>query len=543
MAANQRTPKWQEQLTAVRTGVTDVVVIVVLLAILTLIVALSATLVLNLGSLGATASAVIREFPARVQDRVDPPANEQSATKLHPWELLGRDGQRIIRTASRGSQCPQATVDGRPTNMNERRPQSPDQFSVSVCEIAVEPGEDVRFESGWRFPPLPQRFDRIVVLGDTGCRLTHYESQACNNWEEWPFAQIASLAASKEPDLVIHVGDYHYREKPCPRSKDCQDAAWGDTWEVWSRDFFEPAEPLLNKTPWVFVRGNHEDCKRAGAGWLHFFEPALRPENNENCYDFVDPYTLRLEPAHDLLVFDNSAEDPRPFKLRKQMGLDDWLNSRWGKVRSTGHESDSHAQIALMHKPLADYRPPEKPDQFLSATEDVLESRWRPSTVFSGHSHSFQSVQHGNGFRQIVIGNGGTSIDKKKWPKEIVEDDRMTCHSGSKSYECSTGSWRGEDAEHIAVGHDFGFLVLDLIDRAGWFGRVYNLENNIVAVCALPFEQESDGGLSNDMQPFADYAKDVGLPNATKTINDGGLTGRGCAIVTPADEVTTAGTL
>jgi len=35
-----------------------------------------------------------------------------------------------------------------------------------------------------------------------------------NNLEDWSFAKINAAAAAAKPDLVIHVGDYHYREGP-----------------------------------------------------------------------------------------------------------------------------------------------------------------------------------------------------------------------------------------------------------------------------------------------------------------------------------------
>jgi len=41
---------------------------------------------------------------------------------------------------------------------------------------------------------------------------------------------------------------------------------------MWNADFFDPAAPLLAVAPWIVVRGNHEDCDRAGEGWIRFLE-------------------------------------------------------------------------------------------------------------------------------------------------------------------------------------------------------------------------------------------------------------------------------
>ena len=52
--------------------------------------------------------------------------------------------------------------------------------------------------------------NKIVVVGDTGCRVGH---QLCDHGN-WPLETIAAFAADKKPDAVIHVGDYLYRECP-----------------------------------------------------------------------------------------------------------------------------------------------------------------------------------------------------------------------------------------------------------------------------------------------------------------------------------------
>ncbi len=73
---------------------------------------------------------------------------------------------------------------------------------------------------------------------------------------------------------MIHVGDYVYRETPCPEGNTtCAGSPWGYGWDVWNADFFEPAAPLLANAPWLVVRGNHENCARAGEGWLRFLDP------------------------------------------------------------------------------------------------------------------------------------------------------------------------------------------------------------------------------------------------------------------------------
>ena len=79
-----------------------------------------------------------------------------------------------------------------------------------------------------------------------------------------PFAALATAAAALKPDLVIHLGDYLYRETPCPASfAGCAGSPYGDNWAAWNADFFVPGAPLLAAAPWIVIRGNHEDCARA----------------------------------------------------------------------------------------------------------------------------------------------------------------------------------------------------------------------------------------------------------------------------------------
>ena len=116
------------------------------------------------------------------------------------------------------------------------------------------------------------------MIGDTGCRLKGKEIQACNDPTAYPFAKTAQLAAAWKPDLVLHVGDYHYRENECPASAPgCEGSPWGYGWDAWSADFFSPGAPLLNAAPMVMVRGNHENCFRAGQGWMRFLDPTRSP--------------------------------------------------------------------------------------------------------------------------------------------------------------------------------------------------------------------------------------------------------------------------
>ncbi|RZJ06201.1 MAG: metallophosphoesterase, partial [Rubrivivax sp.] len=145
----------------------------------------------------------------------------------------------------------------------------PTRFTLRACEAAW-PDEAASVEVGdvTLKAPTPEP-RRIVVIGDTGCRLkaSAREFQGCNDPVDWPFPRVLAQALALKPDLVVHVGDYHYRESPCPAGLfACAGTPWGYGDDAWQADFFRPAQSLLAAAPWVFVRGNHEICARAGQG-------------------------------------------------------------------------------------------------------------------------------------------------------------------------------------------------------------------------------------------------------------------------------------
>ena len=144
------------------------------------------------------------------------------------WVVVGDGGSASARVAT-DSPCPAVTIDGADYPMQVRAPAAtipqrptastlaeskPSAFPVATCELALPAGAS-RVAIGGRPLPVPSRSpQRIVVIGDTGCRMKRADDawQSCNDPNGWPFLRIAAAAARLKPDLVLHVGDYHYRE-------------------------------------------------------------------------------------------------------------------------------------------------------------------------------------------------------------------------------------------------------------------------------------------------------------------------------------------
>lgn len=136
----------------------------------------------------------------------------------------------------------------------------------------------------------------------------------------------------------------------------------GYGWDSWKADFFDPAAPLLAAAPWVFLRGNHEECMRAGQGWFRLLAPepyaATRscddPVNDDEA-DFSEPYAVSLGPTSQLIVFDSARAGNRP--LRKDNSKDELTRSTYlSQVRAVTTLAAAphlHSWFASHHPVLA----------------------------------------------------------------------------------------------------------------------------------------------------------------------------------------------
>jgi len=204
------------------------------------------------------------------------------------WSVSKQAMVGLVRAVTPIAQqkAPDFQVNGTPQVATARANPDTTAFPVNVWEWQVAIG-DIPTLEGKHLPAISTKPEDIVVLGDTGAYSNQDTSSA-----EWPFGQmITTLSqANRLPDLVVHVGDYNYRGTPhhsphqdspdvydaCGsdfQHQDTQGMAWGDNWKTWKADFFDPAQPMLDKVPWVLARGNHELCSRAGTGWFFLLDP------------------------------------------------------------------------------------------------------------------------------------------------------------------------------------------------------------------------------------------------------------------------------
>lgn len=359
------------------------------------------------------------------------------------WVELGPGGGAQVRAITPGAACPPLTVDGTVRPMQIRAGADADKFPVTTCEAPLPAGARAAAVAGHTLAlptPSPRR---IVVIGDTGCRMKGTDFQACNDPKAWPFAQIAARAAAWRPDLVIHVGDYHYRETACPSGNaGCAGSPVGDTWPSWRADFFTPAAPLLRAAPWVVARGNHESCSRAGAGWFRFLDPRPYPAQ---CTDNTEPYIVPLG-APVLAVIDSSAasDDSAPP----------------ADVARFAAQLEQLARMTPAYTWLATHRPVwgvSSYDGQLSLGNQTLQAAMRgrlPASLtllLAGHVHLFEGLSfEPRRPPMLLVGNGGTALDApitermvgKTIDGAVLTTAQILASFGYVTMEPRGGEWR-----------------------------------------------------------------------------------------------------
>lgn len=390
---------------------------------------------------------------------------------LSSWVQMAPENQALARAIVRGSQCPEIAVtlvspdEPEPhlmkAPMKVRANAQAESFPVLSCEFPI-PAQATAAQIGENVLSLPKKNPaRILVLGDTGCRIKGKDIQSCNDPNQWPLATIAASAAKWKPDLVVHVGDYYYREAPCPKDKPgCQGATSGDVWKSWEDDFFTPANSLLKDAPWVFTRGNHELCSRGGRGWFRFLDPNAY---SEVCKDQTAPFALHAG-DHLLWIMDSADEHNHAASLSAMR--------RGPKAQHTW---------IFTHRPLLTPGPINRPAH---KTIPLAPSELPASTdlVLAGHLHVL-SLNRFHDWRplEFISGNGATALDTA--PADATAATRYVSQGKSDAGYDYDSYW------------DFGFLTLERQDGRKDHGRwqVIAHDRNGAEVLICGFREKSHG--------------------------------------------------
>jgi len=386
---------------------------------------------------------------------------ENDASIISAWVQMGPSGSVIARVITDMPDCPNIKLDNVSQQMQVRNQPSEPEFPVLVCETFIPPTTTSASVSGKLLKLPMENPKRLVVIGDTGCRIKGDEVQACNDPQAWPFKKIAENAAAWDPDLIIHVGDYFYRETPCPEGNiDCADSPSGDNWESWDAEFFSSAASLLESAPWAFTRGNHESCARGGKGWFRFLDP--HPPFPE-CEEFTPPYVIDTGFVQLLMLDTSSAEEG------EQDAPQDLVDAYAEQIDVLSEAAGDNAWI-VTHSPFWGIG---ESDGELFTINDALQRASGNSLkqginlVLSGHMHYVELlIFEGDRSPQFVLGFSGTKPDSPVTvPLTGLEIAGAVIAQG-------------------VTFNDFGFATMEQAGD-GWDVTVRNVDGEEVFKCAI----------------------------------------------------------
>ncbi len=445
------------------------------------------------------------------------PADEN--TPAQAYVIMGTDGNAIARYLTNDKRCPDIRINGESYAMQLRsgaqhvaqRPtvspatdSKPSIFSQQVCEYRLPANTRSASIAGQALPLPHADVRRVVVIGDTGCRIkAHEPAQACDDRQKYPFATIASLAAEWHPDLVIHVGDYLYRENACPEGNtECAGSPWGYGSDSWQADFFQPAHDLLNAAPWIVVRGNHESCNRAGQGWWRFLDPHPLT-NRQNCDlakndaygDYAGTYAVPLGGNTQVIVMDTAIAP------KKALDRNDprWVGLRQAYVEMLKLAAQASANIIASHQPVLAFAAKQtgktvKLSPGNQALQSVFQTEGQPlypdqvDLLLSGHVHTWEQLSFANDYpSQFVTGFSGTEEEITPIPDHLPTNASPA--PGAQVSAFST--WNG----------GFGYMTLERTGPASWQATVHDVNNRVIKTCVINGKHSRCNDASDYLHP------------------------------------------
>ena len=452
----------------------------------------SLTAVLTLAGATAAAAAQAKADPIRAAFTVmgedgAPEARVITTAKACPAIFLG--ARRIAMTV----RAAPGTVAQRPT-ISDPVDTKPSAFPVTVCEATLPKDAKTRLNAayvgGHRLPLPVAEPRRIVVLGDTGCRIKKTENayQSCNDPDAYPFAQVAASAAAYKPDLVVDVGDYLYRENACDDAHPgCKGSVWGYGWDGWNIDFFKPGAKLLAAAPWVASRGNHESCNRAGQGWWRFIDPRplvagrdCNAAKDDDVGDYSDPYAVPIGGGAQFIVMDSSNTKNSAFKP----------DSHAAKVYADNFRKYEELAAKAPYSIMVEHHPILGPAAGIAKGQMQLypgnvglQSAWGPlkanmtppnvKLLLSGHVHLWEALSFSSDHpAQFVAGFSGTQEEMVPVPETLPA-----------GYEVAPGAVVDNYSSFI-IG--FGFMSMTRIgDTDGWDIEVHGRDGKVLNHCKV----------------------------------------------------------
>ncbi len=415
--------------------------------------------------------------------------------------------------------------------------------SWAECESVVPAGH-VTAQIGSTTLKLPVAHPKkILLLADTGCRVNGAlasngaNQQNCSSPTAFPLAYLARLEATYAPDLIVHVGDYFYRDTNCLTSgaetfPGCNTPTsinyetWGDTFDSWNADVFFPMQPLLAAAPWVMVRGNHESCGRGARGWYALLDahpynasnvacaktatyPALSGSTPVYNGDFEQSYVAPIGDVN-LIVHDSSFANDTAVDVNMAQNYDADLSGLLAKLGSGSMNifTTHKPTFGLVYGTVTNSNPPtdnggDFTEQSMFAGGTFGGSAFAhgvPDSIglfLSGHIHQFQIVNLKAGTHmppQLIVGMGGSLLDPDMNTGLVPAGNSDVPVFAQKPTDDLVNKFNGKtqlDQGLRALSHDeFGFAVLHVEEDAngnttGYVADVYETSSSSPGRCVI----------------------------------------------------------
>ena len=453
-------------------------------------------------------------------------AARAEAAVVNQWVQFGPNDTALIRaiedTPANG--CPVATLDGAPLPLMQRgtvttKAQMPlTSYPILMCEATVSAfGHGSAVVGGVTLKMPVSTPKRILVIGDTGCRVaaTLAGTQNCNDPAQFPLEYVSNYAATFRPDLIVHTGDFFYREQPCPTGfTGCAGNPAFDNWDSWYADWFGPAKNLIAAAPLALTRGNHESCNRGARGWfrlldVHTYDPAAVEctgpyvpmtgapgvKGPLTPYDYTEPYVVKAGQVS-LLMFDSSdSNTSAPDTTTKSVDGRTIPQIFTAQLQSVLPSLANTSVFYVTHKAVYDIRPAKLNGNLAGgdATQQSVFDGVTPGSVpaqikllISGHDHQFQVVNFAANYApQLVVGNSGTLLDNNSGtqPQTFTQDT----YGKNIGASYALPGVAGTPTVALTATNDrseYGFTVMDAINN-GYVVNAYNTSSNKVARCVI----------------------------------------------------------
>jgi hypothetical protein len=420
--------------------------------------------------------------------------------------------------------------------------------SWGECEAVIPAGHKMATIDGINLKLPVSHPRRILVMADTGCRMNGNlaangaNQQNCSSPTAFPWAYLASYEATFNPDLILQVGDWFYRDTNCltngtetfpgcntPTSANYE--PWGDIFDSWNADVLFPAKSLLAAAPLIMVRGNHESCGRGARGWYALLDPFPYNFNNVVCAKtgtYPAPgantatYTGDFEPSYvvpangiNILVHDSSFANDSAIDKNMAANYDIDLSNLLAAVGS------GTMNIFATHKPTFGLSYGTAPNGCTNGSSDdggdfTEQSVFAGGTGYaasafkngvptniglfiSGHIHQFQYFNFGARVPrnqslapQLIVGVGGSLLDADCNTGTVPNGNTDLPAFSQVRYPFTINETGGTGSIPTnTYSHDeFGFAILEAEGGGGgvtqaFIAHVYKISSQLAGTCRI----------------------------------------------------------